>query len=388
MLRKNQKGFTLIEILAAITILGILSIITLLAYTKYIDISRDKAYKMLIQSTISAMDNYMMDHPTTEVITMEELYAGEYLERPSDPQNNAKTCNGKVRVQKIENENGIDQYDYKISMCCENFNYTYQDEGRVRVKDNYCRLLPYDITQIKEIKVLHVYPNKTYKDKLKDWMEKDKSDNETIGKGIIKVEPVYIVDFNNNPGKYMKEDSGDWKYDEIVFGFSDCNSGKDLSNAASLMVEEYLKDDMPVVFGHDTVIYSNNPSCGIHYNFNYLAKYVNVVLADALNSDPNRYSRIEIVREGVFTSYPWRIGFVGDKLTIQKSHVSNQVAFGDVWIIFPDKEGEYHKKIYLSTYKNNAFIQTGHTEGNATLVEKKILANTLFYMYAKKFIHD
>ena len=44
------------------------------------------------------------------------------------------------------------------------------------------------------------------------------------------------------------------------------------------------------------------------------------------------------------------------------------------------KTPEYNYKYYLTTWNNTAMIQTGHSNGNSTEDERKILANTLFYL--------
>ena len=76
------------------------------------------------------------------------------------------------------------------------------------------------------------------------------------------------------------------------------------------------------------------------------------------------------------------------------------VAKGNVWMEFIDTERfeadsgwqkevnfdtlpktpEYNYKYYLTTWNNTAMIQTGHSNGNSTEDERKVLANTLFYL--------
>ena len=41
---------------------------------------------------------------------------------------------------------------------------------------------------------------------------------------------------------------------------------------------------------------------------------------------------------------------------------------------------EYNYKYYLTTWNNTAMIQTGHSNGQSTEDERKVLANTLFYL--------
>ena len=76
------------------------------------------------------------------------------------------------------------------------------------------------------------------------------------------------------------------------------------------------------------------------------------------------------------------------------------VAKGNVWMEFIDTEKfeadsgwqkevnfdtlpktpEYNYKYYLTTWNNTAMIQTGHSQGKSTEDERKVLANTLFYL--------
>ena len=41
---------------------------------------------------------------------------------------------------------------------------------------------------------------------------------------------------------------------------------------------------------------------------------------------------------------------------------------------------ELNHKYYLTTWNNTAMIQTGHSNGQSTEDERKVLANTLFYL--------
>ena len=41
---------------------------------------------------------------------------------------------------------------------------------------------------------------------------------------------------------------------------------------------------------------------------------------------------------------------------------------------------DMNHRYYLTTWNNTAMIQTGHSNGNSTEGERKVLANTLFYL--------
>ena len=82
------------------------------------------------------------------------------------------------------------------------------------------------------------------------------------------------------------------------------------------------------------------------------------------------------------------------------AHTMANVAKGNVWMEFIDTERfeadsgwqkevnfdtlpktpEYNYKYYLTTWNNTAMIQTGHSSGESTEDERKVLANTLFYL--------
>ena len=82
------------------------------------------------------------------------------------------------------------------------------------------------------------------------------------------------------------------------------------------------------------------------------------------------------------------------------AHTMANVATGNTWMEFVDTERfetntgwqkevnfdtlpktpEYNYKYYLTTWNNTAMIQTGHSNGQSTEDERKVLANTLFYL--------
>jgi len=112
-------------------------------------------------------------------------------------------------------------------------------------------------------------------------------------------------------------------------------------------------------------------------------------------------NKVKISKKGFLTQFPWSLGPVGTVLTIPESHTAVNVATGNVWMEFTgtedyDKRGyaflekmnfenapktpEYNYKYYLTTWNNTAMIQTGHSQGKSTEDERKVLANTLFYL--------
>ncbi len=374
---RNKNGFSLVELLAVISILGILSGLAIMGYTRYIESSEKKALKIFRDSVISATDNYMFDHPGASSVTIEELIEGDYLEKPDDRLFKDE-YRGKINVRQVSDDDSLSKYEYTINMCIGEDFYTYYPGLETREKDMRCKADPYfRLTEILEkipvIKVLNVYPEKG--NNLSSWMS-------SYGQGKIDVTSVSISTFNANPSAYIKKEDDKWSYDEIVFGFWDCNNNKDLTAQSASLVDSYLNDGGAAIFGHDTLTVKG---CGSHVNFNTLAKHVNMELGTAAYTAT---TKVKIVRKGVFTEYPWKIGEVGDELTIPNSHVYGQIAKGDVWITFDSADQNPANKIYLSTFGRNAFIQTGHSSGQATEDEQKIIANIIFYMVAKQYVDD
>ena len=372
----NNKGFTMVEILVVIVIISILSTIGVVAVTKYKTKAVDKDYEALKTSIINASDEYIMDHPYETEFTFKDLLEGGYISNLNDPKDKTTEVKGKIKVRKTTNAtNGkLSETFYSINYCTIDSFSTYDSESGTTSDDLRCKADPYDLNLVPLIKVLNVYPT-TGADKLKTWMN-------SYGQGKITVTPVLLSDFNSNPSSYLGT-NGNWKYDEVVFGFWDCNASKDLSASAASLVDTFLNNGGSAIFGHDTL---TRNGCGDHSNFNSLADHVGLTLNSGVTWTQS--DKVKIARKGIFTTFPHNIGNVGTILTIPASHVYGQVANGEVWITFEGYSGVDANKVYLSTYGNNAFIQTGHKSGQATPDEQKIIANIIFYMVAKQYADD
>lgn len=237
-----------------------------------------------------------------------------------------------------------------------------------------------DYTLVDEVKCLQIYPVEDAQNQFKTWMETNGN-----GKGIIKIDSVYIDSFNENPDMYLKDFNGNYKYDVVLLGTWDSNGDKDLTQTSVNSVIRFIKSGRGCILGHDTFL--RHHTIDFIY-FRQLGPYFGLTTHDLYqNPDPNNNSseNVKIVNNGLFTNYPWYIGEVGDVLNIPRTHNTGQrIDKATKWLEFCDiSEGHEtalsEDNYYLATYNNCASIMTGHSMGTATEDEQKILANLIFY---------
>ena len=121
----NNKGFSMIELLGVIVIIGILAGLAIPAVTKYIGKTRDRAYDNIYESAYSAAQNkYMNDLEYTNPYSLRDLYDQGYMDEPIDPSNKG-FCDGTVKVEEIEDEDHdgntdleVSEFKYKVTLDC------------------------------------------------------------------------------------------------------------------------------------------------------------------------------------------------------------------------------------------------------------------------------
>ena len=129
--QKREKGFSLVEILVAIAILGVLTTLAANAYNIYKKKARQQAYDALAISATSAASNYLLENAKTNYITLETLKEQDYLDSLQDPRYKDKQCSGIVinKVVQGETEQKIDVLFQKVKLCCKNYTYQYDYTG-------------------------------------------------------------------------------------------------------------------------------------------------------------------------------------------------------------------------------------------------------------------
>lgn len=233
------------------------------------------------------------------------------------------------------------------------------------------------------VSVLNIYPSGA-SNYLINWMNnKDPETNEPVGKGLFNIDTVYIGDYNKTPDDYLKSSDGSYKYDVLMFGTSDCNSGTDLSELSVEATQKFIDSGRGVLFGHDTICMVGG--C-YHPQFSKFADQTGIKATGYSAYSPT--TSVNVVNEGFLTSFPWNIT---GTLTVPATHTTGQYSGGTlkgtVWMKFAnygsynvDTETGGTNDAYLVTNNQIGMIQTGHSNGRATVDECKVFANTLFYL--------
>lgn len=233
-----------------------------------------------------------------------------------------------------------------------------------------------------KVRVLNIYPTSWAEKHLKNWMETTVSGEAVpAGKGLFLIDTVLIDDYNRNPDQYLFDEEGCYKYDVLYFGAADTNAYKDLNEQSYTATLKFAESGRGILFGHDTVTVS---SIVYHPYFGRFGEMMGIVLKNGRRVDP--VNKVRVINTGFLTCYPWKIDGV---LTIPSTHALEQYTGGTasatVWMEFVsggdyDAETGASANAYLFSRNNLAMIQTGHSNGAATDDERKVLANTLFYL--------
>ena len=126
---KKKNAFTLIELLATITILGILLGIAIPAVMGYMKRGTMEYYKSLENSVLNATRDYLIDYRSlypreiggTASISGDELLNNKYITNIDDE--DGEKCDATVIVEKIDK----DEYDYHVCLKCGD-NYSSSEE--------------------------------------------------------------------------------------------------------------------------------------------------------------------------------------------------------------------------------------------------------------------
>lgn len=144
MKRKNNKGFTLVEILAAVVIMGILTGVAVPAVTHFIEKSRQKSYEAMEESLKDAAFNYAMneglDFDASRAayyhawLDSDMLMEEKYLDSMVDPADKSKTCEGFVGIRNDGNDtdDSVNDFKYCIYLKCSRYENDFASDNHGR----------------------------------------------------------------------------------------------------------------------------------------------------------------------------------------------------------------------------------------------------------------
>ena len=120
---RHNKGFTLVELLAVVVILGIIITISIPAVSKWIDQSKKESRESQKSTLVMAAQSYAQGNSSvlpkvigqTTIVTAEELKNANYLKEDLYDANKKKCMDSRVRIYKYDKN----EYSYTAYIYCE-----------------------------------------------------------------------------------------------------------------------------------------------------------------------------------------------------------------------------------------------------------------------------
>lgn len=127
----NKKGFSVIELIATIVIISIVSLVATVTVSFFIKKATDQTYKNIEETMKTAAQNYMLKGNDFDTITAENLIKNGFMETPIDPKtkNSCYTKKSYVKANKSKiNQTTNDKYEYNVCLICGDYISDYCEE--------------------------------------------------------------------------------------------------------------------------------------------------------------------------------------------------------------------------------------------------------------------
>ena len=143
-MKLNNKGFSMVEIIAAVAIIGVLASIAIFGVSRYKNNAVNNDYEALAKSSYNAMEEYIMANPYETKRSLKNLELDGFLSNRLDPALKNVECEGAVVVENEDRENeNLENGNYIVYLCCPNYKkkYTFPEHEIEDLSDEtYCEV--------------------------------------------------------------------------------------------------------------------------------------------------------------------------------------------------------------------------------------------------------
>ena len=125
----NKKGFTMVELLATVVILGILAGVGVPLVYKNLNKARNSSYNHMLTGAYDAANNKILNESisctssSSCAFKLKDLVDGGYLENLDDPAEHGSMCDGVIEVVP-SNTSGLKSYNYTCYLKCSSYSNT------------------------------------------------------------------------------------------------------------------------------------------------------------------------------------------------------------------------------------------------------------------------
>ena len=128
----NKKGFTLVELLAVIVIIALLSSIAAISYTTFVNSTRDRVYKTYEDTMKASAEMYLIDNPNmipsingNTKLYLNDLLINNDIEQIKNPKDSNDICSSSntandsyISIERGTNVEGNFNLTYKVCLRC------------------------------------------------------------------------------------------------------------------------------------------------------------------------------------------------------------------------------------------------------------------------------